>query len=100
MLSASPLSLLYLSIIVSRLEVNNEYHTAWSPGLTEIRAVVVLVAFLTRNRHWQFVHLSIGKLLKLDLLGACQAVVKHHYVYGLNVFTGYFVRFEFCLLHL
>ena len=87
MVSASPLSLLYLCIIVSRLEVNNEYHTAWSPVLTEICAVVVLVAFLVRNHDWQFIHLSI------DLLGASQAVVKHHYVYGLNIFTGYFFRF-------
>ena len=66
MVSASPLSLLYLCIIVSRLELNNEYHTAWSPVLTEICAVVVLVAFLVRNHDWQFIHLSI------DLLGASQ----------------------------
>ena len=60
MVSASLLSLLYFSIILSNVEVNNEYQVVWSP-LTEIRAVVVFVEFLMRNRELQFIHLSIGE---------------------------------------
>ena len=59
--SASLLSLLYFSIIPSSVEVNNEYRVVWSPSLTEIRAVVVFVEFLMRNRELQFIHLSIGE---------------------------------------
>lgn len=59
--SASLLSLLYFSIIPSSVEVNNEYRVVWSPSLTEVRAVVVFVEFLMRNRKLQFIHLSIGE---------------------------------------
>ena len=38
--------------------------------------------------HWRI-------LLKLDLLGTSYAVVKHYYVYALDVVTGYLVCFEF-----
>ena len=78
------------------MEVNNEYQVVWSPSLTEIRAVVVFVEFLMRNRELQFIHLKHWRiLLKLDLLGTSYAVVKHYYVYALNVVTGYLVCFEF-----
>lgn len=60
-ISASLLSLLYFSIIPSSVEVINEYRVVWSPSLTEIRAVVVFVEFLMRNRELQFIHLSIGE---------------------------------------
>ena len=61
MVSPSLLSLLNFSIIASSVEVNNEYHVVWSPFLIEIRAVVVFVEFLMRNRDWQVIHLSIGE---------------------------------------
>ena len=38
--------------------------------------------------HWRI-------LLKLDLLGTSYAVVKHYYVYALDVVAGYLVCFEF-----
>ena len=93
--SASLLSLLYFSTIPSNVEVNNEYQKG-------------LITFFDRNtcsrsfrridekssvtvhtpEHWRI-------LLKLDLLGTSYAVVKHHYVYALDVVTGYLVCFEF-----